>query len=123
LQAFTDVSKNCSLYELVLADLSALPDTIKVRMKYQTEVTDSLAAIKVENKNVLFSGETFWYPRNLNQDENVTMTVNTTDQVYAALDNKYMKFRQKDLQRTFTQDFIDPMDKPVNLSFRISELK
>lgn len=122
-QEFETLNKQCVMYELILKDLQITSDTTRIRIKYYTNEQDSLKNFKTTDGMVEMKGTSLWYPRNINHDENISLTIKTTDQISAYLDGKYISFTKDKYLKEYKAVFVDLMEKPASLLFRKTELK
>jgi len=118
LQAYTDLKGKCRQYEILFDDVKSLPDTFKIKLKYHIMVTDSLQFIKVADGKVTIPGNTFWYPRNINQNESVKLSVKTSEKVAVSLNNTDLAGKTSNYLKTSEVKFTDAMENPVDLTFR-----
>ncbi len=118
LQAYIDMKGKTKLYELMFDDVESLPDTFKVNIRYYVTIVDSLQSINVSIGKVTIAGDSFWYPRNLNQDENLQMTVKTIDKIMVSKSDTDLGFTQSGYMRAFETKFTDSLEAPVDISFR-----
>lgn len=117
LQAYTEMKWKCVLYELLYDDVKNLPDTVSIKIKYLASLADSLTVIKAHKGVITILGNTFWYPRNLNQNEKLTLSIKTTDQVKVKLNDTDIPFKQKDYLRTSDFMLTDSMVSPLDITF------
>jgi hypothetical protein len=118
LQAYKDMKGKCRLYEMLFEDVTSLPDTFSVKMKYLINVADTLNSLKIVDGKVVFLGNTLWYPRNLNQNENLRLAVKTMDKVTVSLNKTDLPYKQSGFMRSSEVKFVDFMDNPVDITFR-----
>jgi len=117
-EVYKQISKNIAIYEFVLDDLTNAPEHIVIRLKYHLVDRESNKVYTNYKDKIMMSGTEFWYPRNLNKDENINLTVKTTDQIAFSLNSKAVNYtRPKKYQKEYKTNLIDPKDGPAYIIF------
>jgi hypothetical protein len=118
-EVFAKFNNKCKIYEFVPDDLLKLSDPIQIRLKYHIPNQDSLGMFQNNNGMLTMRGDIFWYPRNLNNDENVALTVKTTDLIAFSLDGKAMDYTMKQSYlKEYKHNFTDLKAAPATVIFK-----
>jgi hypothetical protein len=122
-QVFDNVSRKCKIYELVIAEAESLPEQFNLKLKYHIPENDTMFVTTAGNGWIDFKGSDFWYPRNPQHNEDVSLFVKTTDENSFYLNGKSVGYIQKRYLKEYTTNFIDMADSPAALMFRKTGLK
>jgi len=120
LQTMTDIKGKCRIMQFAKGDISEAGDTVKVIIKYYLPISDTLKYFVSRDGKISMDGWDFWYPRNLHQDENIQLTVNTMGNVEVALNDDPLTCCPKGVARVHSREFTDRMEYPQTLSFKIT---
>jgi hypothetical protein len=117
---FTAFDKNCRFYTFAFQDVANLTDQVNIRFKYHIKEQDSLQVYKVKNDMIQMNGAYFWYPRNLNRDEHLALTVKTTDEYTFSLNGETVNYEIKQAYtKEYKTELIDLREKPSTAIFQI----
>jgi len=115
---FKAIDKNISIYEFVLDDLTNAPEQFGVRIKYHLIDRETNNVYRKFGDKLIMRGDEFWYPRSLNKDDNVLLTVKTTDQISFSLNAKAVDYtRPTKRLKEYKTSFIDKKDEPALIIF------
>lgn len=89
---YLHVSRKCKLYQLDFPNPDALPETFSIKLKYHLVDDKYRNLLKVKSDALVIHGSSFWYPRNFLKDENLSLTIKTTDKIAFLLDGKAMQY-------------------------------
>jgi hypothetical protein len=118
-EVFAKFKNKCKIYEFIVDDLLKLSDPIQIRLKYHIPNQDSLGMFQNKNGMLTMKGDLFWYPRNINVDENVALTVKTTDLIAFSLDGKAMDYVMKQSYlKEYKHSFTDSKAAPATVIFK-----
>jgi hypothetical protein len=125
IQAISEINEKCRMLEFFAEDLDVnnLPDTIKIKMKYELALHDTASSIEIGQGKVTLIGDSFWYPRNLHQSENVAINIRTNDLGSAALNDQKLDFIQTGYLKEHKLDFVDGADDPHSITIFCPELE
>ncbi|MFO7660423.1 MAG: hypothetical protein R6V77_05885 [Candidatus Cloacimonadaceae bacterium] len=117
-EQFKLLNKNISIYEFVLDDLTEAPEQIEIRLKYHLADNATNRVYRKFGNQLTLRGNEFWYPRNLNKDDNVLLTVKTTDQISFSLNAKAVEYtRPSKRLKEYRTSFIDKQKEPALIIF------
>jgi hypothetical protein len=113
------VSRKCKLYRLDFPQPNELPETFTVKLKYHLVDENYRSFVKIRNASLIISGNSFWYPRNYLRDENLALTVKTTDRLAFSLDGKAMDYvMTQTYAKEYRHSFTDRADNPAAIIFK-----
>jgi hypothetical protein len=116
---YARIKQNCRIYELVFDETLEWPEMINVRFKYHVNNSDLLSVFRAKKTSVQMNGTDFWYPRNLNRDENISLTVKTTDTTVFSLNGNAVDYVQtQNYAKEYKLDLTDSKDKPAVIIFQ-----
>ena len=117
-ELFKQFSKNVSVYEFAVDDLENAPEQVEIRLKYHIVDRESNVVYKNFKDKLVMRGLDFWYPRNLNKDETVLLTVKTTDQIAFSVNTKAVNYtRPKRFLKEYRTTFTDLKREPSMIIF------
>jgi hypothetical protein len=117
-QEFENITKQCNMFELLISNESLKSDTVNVRFKYLTVVKDSLRYFNKSDNLVEMNGSSFWYPRNMNQNESINLSVKTTDQISMYIDGKSINYSIDKYIKVYKTELTDKIESPVSIIFK-----
>jgi hypothetical protein len=120
MDTYKKIQNKTRIYELVFDNVDILPENVNVRIKYHIfSRPDSLFVFKYKNNTLYMNGSYFWYPRNLNRDENLNLIVKTTDQTAFSLDGRAINYiMPQNYLKEYKLDLIDSKEKPATIIFQ-----
>jgi len=121
--AFETIAKKCKIYQLVIRDTMHLSDQVSIKLKYHIPEHDTVFTIQSGKDWMDFKGSEFWYPRNVNLNEDISLYVKTADNNSFYLNGKPVEYKQNKYLKEYNTSFVDMADSPAVLMFRKTGLK
>lgn len=117
LQSLIEINELSQMYSFVVPDLSGSEDMVSIQLKYNLTLSDTLKYVILGNGTVEMKGCNFWYPRHINQNDDISVTIHTPLNRIVKINNMEMSGDLQSGMLVHRMRFNDKFTEPADIKF------
>ncbi len=119
LQSVIEVNELSQMYSFIVPDTKDYDDMVEIQIKYNLPLSDDMKYVIHSPSSLEMKGCNFWYPRHLNRNDDVNLTIHTPPNRVVMVNNMELGFDHQSGMRVHRLRFIDKYTEPADLEIVI----